>query len=64
MLLTVTVANLDQFIQKNKPFIYTRAFIAFYNWTNSKQVYEIHEIIKLKKICILIAENLYNFGAY
>lgn len=60
----ITVVDLEWFIFKNKPVIYTRVFVEFYNWKNRRQVYKINAMIKLKKIRALTAENLCNFGVY
>lgn len=60
----MTVRNLEQFTPKDKSFIYTEVFVEFYNKKSHGQVYEMHGMNKLKKICTLIRENLYNLIAH
>ena len=62
MLLTVTVANPEQFTPKGKPVIYTGALVELYNWKNLGQVYEIYEMVEFEKIRALIAKNPCNLG--
>ena len=64
LLLTVTVADPELFILKDKPVTYTRAFVELYNWKNNGQVHEIYEIIELEKMCTLIAKNFCNLGVH
>ena len=64
MLLTITLADPEQFTPKSKPVIYTEALIELYNWKNRGQVYEIHGIVELEKMRILIAKNPRNLGAH
>ncbi len=64
LLLTVTVADPKQFTPKGKSVIYTGAWVELYNWRNYGQVYEIHGMIELEKICALIAENPHNLDAH
>ena len=53
----MTVADPEQFTFKGKPVTYTGAFVELYNWMNREQIHEIHEIIKLKKMCALTSKN-------
>ena len=64
MLLTVTVVDPEQFTPKDKPVIYTGAFVELYIWKNSEQVHEIHKIIELEKMRTLTMENSRNLGAH
>ncbi len=63
-MLIVTVADPKRFTLKNKPVTYTRAFVELYNWRNHGQVYEIHGIIELEKMCASIAKNHRNLIAH
>lgn len=53
----MTEVDLEQFISNNKPVIYKEAFVKFYTLKNYKQVFEIYEIIRYKKMYC-------NFDAY
>lgn len=63
LLLTVTVTDSKLFTFRNKLVIYIAAFFVLNNWKNHGQIDEIHEIIKLEKICASTAENSHNLGA-
>lgn len=56
----MTIANSKLFTPKSKPVIYIGIFDELYNRRNSRQVYEVHGIIKFEKIYALIIENLPN----
>ena len=58
------MVDLKRFTPKSKPVTYTGALIKLYNWKNHGPVHEIHEMVKLEKICTLIAENPRNLGAH
>lgn len=45
LLLTKTVADLEQFTAKNKQITYTEVFVELYNQKNYKQVHEMQEKI-------------------
>ena len=60
----MTIADLEQFILKSKPVIYTRAFVQLYNWKNHEQVHEIYTMIELKKMYALTVKNHYNLSAH
>ena len=62
LLLTVTVANLQQLDQKERPVIYTGVFVEIYNWCYRGLVHKTHRMIKLEKYLISKAENLLNLG--
>lgn len=64
LLLTVTVADPEQFTPKGKPLIYTRAFVKLYNWKKHKQIYEIYKMIELEKMHALTTNNLCNLGPH
>ncbi len=64
LLLTVTVADPEQFTPKSKPVIYTGTFVKLYNCRNRGQVNEIHGMIELEKMRTSIAENPRNFDAH
>lgn len=49
LLLTVTVADPEQFTCKSKLVTYTETFVEFYNQENNSQIYGINEMIELKK---------------
>ncbi len=63
-MLTLTVADLERFTLKNKLVTYTEAFVELYNWKNRGQVYEIHKMIQLEKMCASIVKNPRNLGAH
>ena len=63
LLLTITVADPERFTPKGKPVIYMRVFVELYNWRNRGQIHEIRGMVKLKKMCVLIAKNSRNLGA-
>ena len=64
LLLTMIVPDLERFTHKGKRVTYTRAFVELYNWRNGRQVYEIHRMIELKKICSLTVKNPHDLGAH
>lgn len=64
LLLILTMTYLKRLIFKNKLVIYIRTFVKHYNQKNCSQIYEIYGIIKLRKMCILIAENLQNLDTH
>ena len=49
LLVTVTVADPEQFAPKDKLVRYIKAFVEFYNKRNRGQVYEIYGIIELER---------------
>ena len=59
----MTIADLEQFISKDKPVTYTKAFVKLYNWKNRGQVYKIYRIIELEKMHALTAKNPCNLNA-
>ena len=61
---TMTLADPERFTLKDKPVTYTCAFVKLYNWRNHCQVHEIYEIVELKKMCTLTAENLRNLSTH
>lgn len=61
LLLTVTMANLERFILKNKLVTYIRELVKLCNWENHRQVYEIYEMFEFEKMYASIAENFRNF---
>ena len=64
-MLTMSMADLEQFIViKNKPVIYIRKYIEFYNQKNHKEVYKIYKMVELKEMYALTAKNLYNLNIY
>ncbi len=64
LLLTITIADPEQFTLKGKPVTQTGAFVELYNCKNRKQVHEIHGMIEFKKMRVLTVENSRNLGAY
>lgn len=60
----MTVANLEWFIAKKKPIIYTKAYIELYNQKNCEQIHKIHKIAELKKQRNLTTKYYHNFGIY
>lgn len=44
--------------------MYTKTFVELYNQKKQRQVYKIHEIIELEKICILTINNPRNLDIY
>ena len=63
LLLIVTVADPEWFTLKDKPVIYTGAFVEIYNWRYREQVHEIHGMIELEKMRVSTAENPHNLSA-
>lgn len=59
LLLTIIIANLEQFVFKNKAIIYTEVFIKLYNQKNHNQFYKIEKIIEIQKMRVLIPKNPY-----
>ena len=64
LLLTVIMANLECFILKDKPVIYTKAFVELYNQKNRGQVYKVHEMIELEKMRASTTANFRNLNAH
>ncbi len=62
LLLTVTVADLQRSNRKEKPMMYTRAFVEIYNLSSRGLVYETHGMVEHEKYPISRAENLLNLG--
>ncbi len=62
----MTIVDLEQFIDKGKSITYIKAFVELYNWKNYGQVYEIHGIVELEKMCTCTstAKHPRNLGAY
>ena len=63
LLLTVTIADLQQLDEKKKPVMYIRAFIEIYNWRFRRLVYKTHGIVKLEKYLISRLENPLNLDS-
>lgn len=60
----MTVADPKRFTFKDKPVIYTGAFIGLNNWRNNKQINKIYGMIEFEKMHALTAENPHNLGAH
>ena len=58
----MTVTDPEQFTNKNQSIAYIEIFIEQYNQRNQKQVYEIHRIVALKKICSSTTKHLHNLS--
>lgn len=63
-MLTITVVDLEWFNPKDKPVMYSRAFIELYNSKNYRKLYKIHEIFEFKKMYVSTTGNPDNFSAY
>ena len=64
LLLSVTIADLERFTPKDKPVIYTGAFVELYNQRNGGQIYEIHGMIEFEKMRASTVENPCNLNAH
>ncbi len=64
LLLIVTIADLERLTDKSKPITYIGAFVELYNERNRGQVYEIHEVIELEKMCTSMAKLPRYLGAH
>ena len=62
-MLIVTIVDPQLLDQKEKPMMYTKAFVEIYNWCYRKLVYEIHGIVKFEKYPIPRAKNLLNLSS-
>lgn len=60
----MTIADLEQFIIKNKSITYIGAFDKLYNWKNCRQIYEIYRMVELEKEYVSTFKNSYNLGVY
>ena len=58
------MADAECFIPKDKPVSYIGVFIKLYKWKNHAQVYEIHRMVKLKKMRTLTMENPRNLDVH
>ena len=62
MLLTITIADPEQFSPKSKLVTYIEIFVELYNWKNCGQVHEI-KMVELGKMRTLITKNPCNLSA-
>ena len=60
----MTVADSEQFTNKNKPITYIEVFVELYYSRNRRQVYEIYKMVELEKMCASTAEHPYNLGIH
>lgn len=64
LLQTITMADLEQFPFKNKPVIYTRAFVELYKLRNHRQVNKINGMIESEKMQALNTKILHNLDTH
>ena len=60
LLLIVIITDPQQLDRKEKPVIYTGAFVEIYNWRSKELVHKTHEMFELEKYPISRVENPLN----
>ena len=60
----MSITDLKQFTDINKPITYIKAFVELYNKRNYGQVYEIYRIVEFEKWCNLTLQYLCNFNTF
>lgn len=62
--MTITVVDPQQLDLKEKPIIYTRAFVKIYKWHNCILVHETYGMAELKKYSISRTKKALNLSLY
>lgn len=64
ILLTISVTDIEKFNHKDKPVLYSRAFIELHYWRNHRLMHEIYRMVEVEKYFVSRVENSQKLDTY